>query len=116
MVDDRPAPRKRRGGRRAGSGWVPNWLGGKEEPKPFLPSLPRHSETGVMQRVKGEPRKRRLARRTFVALLLRWRYAVTFIALMSVLGFLLAPNSQLPRKSCRLNTLGVRSPASSIGS
>lgn len=93
MADDRPTPGKRRGGRGRGSGWFPKWFrrDPEEEQKPFLPRLPEHSHTGVIARQNPEfKRRRRLGRRTFVALLIRWRYAVTFTALMGVLGFLLA--------------------------
>lgn len=93
MADNRPpAHGRRRGGRARGSGWLPAWLRrNKEPPKPFLPSQPRHSETGVLQKIDPEfVRRRRLARRTFVALIIRWRYAVTFSLLMGTLAMLMA--------------------------
>jgi len=91
-VNRPPNPGRRRGGRKRSSGWLPAWLRrSNDEQQPFLPKLPQHSETGVMAKIDPEyVRRRRLARRTFVALIIRWRYAVTFSVLMGILATLVA--------------------------
>lgn len=82
-----PPPRGRRRGKGPRTGWVPG-LGTAR--KRFLPPLPQHTDTGVIQRLSPAqlrergidpetvpPRRRRLVNRTFVGLVIYWRYFVT---------------------------------------
>ena len=88
-----PQSSRRRGKRVPGSKWIP----GRKE-GPFLPGLPQHSETGVMAKLDPDfVRRRRLARRTFVALLIRWRYVVTFSLLLSIMAGLVGVGMVLLR-------------------
>jgi hypothetical protein len=83
---DEPRPPGPSGRRRGAKGPGSRWIPGRQK-GPFLPGLPQHSETGVMAKIDPEfKRRRRLARRTFVALLIRWRYVVTFTLLLSFLA------------------------------
>lgn len=86
MADDEPRPPGPKGRRRAkrapGSGWVPGRKKG-----PFLPRLPDHSETGIMQKVNPDyKRSRHLTRRTLVAFVSRWRYVVFFSLVLSLMA------------------------------
>lgn len=88
-------PRRRRKRRGPGSGWIPKFGGDKAGKKPFLPPRADHSHTGVLWRQVQEgthpnpesvkPRRRRLVSRTFVALLIRWRYFVTAMVVMGLM-------------------------------
>lgn len=108
MTDANPPPesgRRRAPGRRRGQ-WIPRRRKQGEPPRHFLPRLPDHSATGVMHRreldellAQGHDpnklprRRRRLARRTFVAFLTRWRYfvstSIAMFAIMSLVGSIL---------------------------
>lgn len=77
MTEPQPSPKP--GRRRAGRGARERmpWLPGRGKKRPFLPSLPRHSETAIFASLQGKPRKRKFVRRVLTGLVMRWRYMVT---------------------------------------
>jgi hypothetical protein len=76
------------------SGWFPQWF--KKPKKPFMPGLPRHTNTSVLH---VSLRRKRWLSRLFWALALRWRYLVTGSAAMGVVVSMLAGTLVLVRDS-----------------
>lgn len=63
---------------------------GKQQRKPFLPPLPKHSLTGQFARYHGKPRRRKLVSRTIWAFILRWKYIVGALTAMGAIVALVA--------------------------
>ncbi len=76
MTEPPPPPEsgRRRAGREQRKERRMPWVG--RSGKPFLPPLPRHSETAIFA-PPGTRRRRKLASRMLAALILRWRYFIT---------------------------------------